>query len=85
MQPYLVKNKELVLYTKIFEIKCKEKEISKQALKWAAHVDKVCENEKGCASDLNYYTALEAATVQFDKIKNRYSDTSKYDFRIEDF
>ena len=72
------KSKEIILYTSVLEITCEEKEIRQQSTKWGDFVDKNCQNESGCTSDLNYYKTREQAEAEFQKIKEHYRDVQRF-------
>jgi hypothetical protein len=79
------KSKEIILYTSVLEIICEEKEIRLQATKWGDFVDKNCQNESGCTSDLNYYPTKEDAEVQFQKMKEHYKNSQKFTLNRVEF
>ena len=45
----------------------------------------ICQSEKGCTSDLNFYTTPEAATAELENMKKVYGDTTRYSLKQENF
>jgi len=74
--------KQVILYTKVYQITCEEKNIPEKTKEWATLVEKSCENPTGCTSDLNYYRSKEDAEKQFESTKHLYRDAGKYTLKL---
>ena len=68
--------KNFVLYTDIRKIECDEQQLKGFAQDWKLRVDSICKNKRGCTSDLMAYPTLEAAKLQYEKLKSNFVDTS---------
>jgi hypothetical protein len=65
-----------ILYTKVSTIEGSE--ILPKTSLWKNVVNKKCENEFGCSSDLNYYRTWEEANAVLQKFLRYYSSNSTF-------
>ena len=80
-----VQGKESVLITPVKSVVAEEQSAKTLSKAWETLVNKQCNNPGGCTSDFYYYLEEAAARMQFDNAKVRYSDTSRYVFKMIEF
>lgn len=76
---------EYVIISGIQKINNDETVINVKADEWYTYIEKICKNEAGCTSDLNYYpTSQEAEAIRNDYLK-KYNNTDNYIVTFSDF